>query len=240
MKDRANEESTTGTEQPAPAALGRFSLVWPVLAGLTLALAAAAVLARLAAGPRFDGLLIFAAGTAAAVLALRLLVHDSDPLEPVAALAAQPLKELFESAGPGVVAISLDGRLNYVNPSAERLLGYHAAELMTQWATTDILAPGEGARLVAEMEKLCGVERPPEPTPAGRMAAYLDCVGSLPPSKVPSFEAQLRRKDGVPIPVTLHISALRNGDGVVTGLVAVAVDQTATLRQELASRSADT
>ena len=53
---------------------------------------------------------------------------------------------------------------------------------------------------------------------------------------MPSFDAQLRRKDGELIPVTLHISALRDSGGAVTGLVAVAVDQAATLRQEQALR----
>ncbi len=64
------------------------------------------------------------------------------------------------------------------------------------------------------------------------MAAYLDCVRTLPPSMVPSFDAQLRRKDGVVFPATLHISALRDGTGAISGLVAVAVDQSATMHKE--------
>ena len=35
-------------------------------------------------------------------------------------------------------------------------------------------------------------------------------------------------------PLTLHISGLRDGEGAVTGLVAVAVDQGGTLRQDQA------
>jgi len=64
------------------------------------------------------------------------------------------------------------------------------------------------------------------------MAAYLDCVRTLPPSQVPSFDAQLRRKDGVLFPVTMHVSALRDGAGELAGLAVVALDQTATLHQE--------
>ena len=232
MKDRASEG--TGGKRSVPAVWGRIFKFWPIVAALSLFFAAAAAIARLAAGPRVDGLLVFAATVAAAVLALHLLSNNSAIVETTP--DEQPLKEIFDSVGTGVVAIDLDGRLNYVNSAAERLLGCHAADLMKEWATTEILAPGEGARLVAEMEKLCGVQNPPEKTAAGRMAAYLNCVRILPPSRVPSFEVQLRRKDGVLIPITLHISALRDGVGAITGLVAVAADQTSTMHQEQALR----
>jgi PAS domain S-box-containing protein len=234
MPDGVFAYKTTPAEQPA--VRSGISLLWPALAVLSLALAIGAVIARVEAGPRFDDLLVFAAGAAAVVLALRLLVRDPASVQPIAAPIAEPLKDLFDSAGPGIVALDIDGRLTYVNPSAERMLGYHAEDLKREWASFEILAPGEGARLVSEIEKLCGVSRPPEPTPAGRMAAYMACVRTLPPSRVPSFEVQLRRKKGELIPVTVHISTLRSADGAVHGLVAVAVDQGTAVRQDLALR----
>ena len=227
---------TTPAEHTAPAVRGGISLLWPALAVLSLALAIGAIIARVEVGPRFDELLVFAAGAAGVVLALRLLVRDPVAVESNAAPVLEPLKDLFDSAGPGIVALGIDGRLNYVNPSAERMLGYHADELKRDWASFEIFAPGEGARLVAEIEKLCGVSRPPEPTPAGRMAAYMACVQTLPPSRVPSFDVQLRRKKGELIPVTVHISTLRGADGAVRGLVAIAVDQGTAVRQDLALR----
>jgi len=48
------------------------------------------------------------------------------------------------------------------------------------------------------------------------MAAYLECVRSLPPSRVPSFDAALRRKGGELLHVTLHTSALRDAAGIIT------------------------
>ena len=83
---------------------------------------------------------------------------------------------------------------------------------------TIFLHRGEGERLVAEMEKLCGVAAAAG-THAGRraLAAYIDCIRTLPPSMVPSFEAQLRHKDGAVFPVTLHISALRDASGDAYG-----------------------
>jgi PAS domain S-box-containing protein len=236
MQDGTHANPIIPLDQPVPADRGGVAAVWPGLAAVTVALAIGAAAARMVAGPRFDGLLLFAAGGAVIVLALRLLVRDRVPSAPVAPPAAEPLKDLFESAGPGIVGIGLDGRLNYVNPSAERMLGYHAEELMKQWATFEILGPGEGVRLVAELQKLCGVVKPPEVTPAGRMAAYMECVQSLPPSRVPSFDVQLRRKDGELVPVILHTSALRDENGAIAGLVAIAVDQGITLRQDQAQR----
>jgi PAS domain S-box-containing protein len=236
MEDGASIYQGTQPEDPAPEVRGGIVLLWPALAGVSLALAAGAVAARIAVGPRFDGLLIFAAGAAAVVLGLRMLVRVSAPPEPVPTAVPEPLRDLLESAGPAMVAIDLDCRLTYVNPSAERLLGYHAEELKKEWGKFEILGPGEGVRLVAEMEKICGIDRPASPTPAGRLAAYMDCVRSLPPSHVPSFDALLRRNDSELVPITLHISALRDSAGAFAGLVAVAIDQSATLRQEQAQR----
>jgi PAS domain S-box-containing protein len=135
-----------------------------------------------------------------------------------------------------VASIGMDGLFTYVNPSAERLMGYHAQEMIGMSSTADILAPGEGGRLVAEMERLCGIQRPAEPTARGRLTAYMRCLQTLPPSQVPSFDAQLRRKDGGLFPVTLHISALRDGSGAITGLAVMALDQSATVHQEQALR----
>jgi len=127
--------------------------------------------------------------------------------------------------------VDANGRIAYVNPSAERLLGYHAEEL-SGWASFPVFAPGEGARLVAEMRKLCGIQKPPEATPEGRMAAYLECVRSLPPSRVPSFDVQLRRKDGEIVSITMHTSALRDSEGAISGLVAIGVEQAANPRHD--------
>ncbi|MEI9969358.1 MAG: PAS domain S-box protein [Terracidiphilus sp.] len=53
---------------------------------------------------------------------------------------------------------------------------------------------------------------------------------------VPSFDAKVRRKDGVHIPVMLHISGLRDAEGELTGMVAVAVDQSENLHRDHAQR----
>jgi PAS domain S-box-containing protein len=236
MQDGVNATKTASSEHAAPAIRSGVSILGPALAWLSLALAAAVVVVRLAAGPRFDDYLLSATGAAVVLIAVGLLIRDPAPSEPIQTSAPEPLKELFDSAGPGMVAFDLDGRFTFINPSAERMLGYHADELLREQPVFELLGPGEGVRLVAEMEKISGVRKPPELTPSGRISAYIDSVRSLPPSRVPSFDVQVRRKTGELIPITLHVSALRGSDGSVTGLFGVGVDQGASLRQDQAQR----
>ena len=51
------------------------------------------------------------------------------------------------------------------------MLGYHAPELIDLPAAARLLAPGEGDRLQAEMQKLCGSEIVTELTPNGSLSA---------------------------------------------------------------------
>ncbi len=247
MEGQPKGMGTTGGMPGAPAAQAGGSVRWPALgpalgptlALLALTLAAASVGVRLAGSHRLtslgtDEILMLAAAAVVAVLAVRLLggaraVGASAP-------AGEGLKEVLDSAGLSLVAVDSDGRMTYVNPAAERVLGYHAAELLGQaWDTMEILAPGEETRLVAEMEKLSGLESAPKPALSGWPAALFDGIRALPPGVAPSFDVQLRRKDGSVFPATLHISGLRV-NGELAGLVAVAVDKSATLRQEEALR----
>jgi PAS domain S-box-containing protein len=238
MQDRTNGKTTTSTQRPARSTRRGSSRFWAIVSGLIFGLVLGAAVVRLARGAQYDGLLMFiaeAAGIAAALLALRLRVRNS-PLPKSPSANAEPLKALLDSAGPMVMAAGLDGRFTYVNPATERLLGYHASELMAMASAGEILPPGEGERLVAELQRLSDFPKTSEAAPLDGMEAYLNCVRSLPPSQVPSFHTQLRQKDGSFFPVTLHISAMRDTDGELGGLVAVALDQSATVRQEQALR----
>jgi len=207
------------------------STAWAVAAVLALILVIAAFAARLAGGASADGFVMFAAGVAFAVLLLRLMVRAPAPPDVV---ATEPMKELLDSAGPAIIAMDSDARLIYLNPAAERMLGYDAAELTETYDRVSILGPGEGVRLVVELEKLGAAKAAPgwDATPASRRAAYLECVRGLPPSVVPSFDMQMERKDGALVPVILHVSGLRDAAGKFDGAVLVAMDQSGTLRQE--------
>jgi len=232
MQNGVNGEKRTGSRRPTELLRGGFFLNWPAVAGLWLILAAAAVAARLATGPRFDGLLLAAIVAGVVVVLVRVYL---DKTETRTSAAGKRMKELLDSAGPMVMAADLQGRITYVNPAMERVLGYHASELLEMETVGLVLAPDEGPRLIHEIVKIAGVHRG-EPSAKDTLAEFLGGVGSLPPSRVPSFDAQLRRKDGSGVPVTLHISAMRDSSGALTGLAAVALDQTATLHQEQALR----
>jgi PAS domain S-box-containing protein len=229
---------TSGARRPRVSVRDTSPSTWSALAVLSLAMAAGGITARLEAGPRFDWLLLMTAIGLTAAVAMRLLADNSAEREAANRYAGDPSRELLDSAGPMVISIGLDGRLTYVNPTAERLLGYRALELINKSRTVELLAPGEGARLLAELQKLCGIDANSESSPAGRLEAYAEVVRALPPSQTPSFETHVRRRDGEMFPVKLHISALRNQAGEPNGLVAVATDQSTTIRKDQWKREA--
>jgi PAS domain S-box-containing protein len=207
----------------------------PILAGIMLGATVAAIALRLAHVPGHEWFEIVVAAGVVGYFVFQIPKRDV-PATEVPAQPENELKQIFDSAGPMVISIGMNGFITYMNPAAERLLGYHAAELVGTPNTAEILAPGEAPRLIAELQRLGGTEKKRDLSPLERLAALMHSVRALPPSQVPSFEAQFRRKDKTVLPVTLHISALRNSSGGMQGLVVVALDRTATLRQEQAAR----
>ena len=226
MGDRALVMGTTGDTRPAGAPFDRASKIWYALAAFVLTAAAAALAARIVYGPRTDGFLMAVAVADTLVLALRVFIRQPSASRSISAeaLTGDPHKNLLDSTGPAVAAIDLNGRLTYMNPSAERMLGYKASDLVTHWENADILAPGEVERVLAELQKLSGAHRWPENTREEGLAACLECIRSLPPSTAPAFEVQLVGKNGRTFPVMLHISALRDASGDLTGLAIVALE----------------
>jgi PAS domain S-box-containing protein len=232
------KRGATGSGGAATAARAGVSQLWLVLPIFILTLAAGAALARWFPAFRWQSLPILAAaiGTLAFAYAVNRLVIRASQEEPAQEAIGESLRGLLESAGPSVIALDLHGELNYCNPAAERLLGYRADELKQLWGNADVLAPGECERLVAEIRKLCHVNPTPERARAGNLNAYLACVRMLPAGMVPGFSTQVRRKDGTIVPVTLHVSALRDPMAEFTGMVAVAAEQGATPQREHSQR----
>ena len=235
MREAPRGEQTILTDSSSTQGRAARGIALRAISWGVLILVAAAVAARVAAGPRYDWLLLLAV-VASGVLLAGHVFSPRAPVNPPSTAPDDSLKHIFDSAGPMVIAVGLNGSIQHMNPAAERLLGYHAAELVGTTKTADILGPGEAPRLIAELQRLSGAEIKRAMSPLERLAALMHSVRALPPSQVPSFEAQFRRKDGTILPVTLHISALRDGRGAMEGLVVVALDRSATLRQEQAAR----
>lgn len=230
--------NTSVARQGKDPSRGMSPSTWSALAVLSLAMAAGGISARLEAGPRYDWLLLMTAMGLTAAVAMRLLADNAAEREAETRYSGNPLKDVLDSAGPIMVSVDLEGKVTYLNPSAERLLGFHAVELVNKAKTTDLFAPGEGARLVSELQKICGIEQGGFESSEERLEAFVDVVRSMPPSQVTGFDTHLRRKDGALFPVRLHISALRNQDGEPIGLVGVALDQSTTVRKDQWKREA--
>ncbi|MFP5235352.1 MAG: PAS domain S-box protein [Acidobacteriota bacterium] len=158
------------------------------------------------------------------------------PTPSAAAESAGDYLEIFDSAGPMMLTIGLDGRIAQANPAAQRMLGYYAEELVMQPDAATILAPGEGPRIFGELQRLNGMEPEPPRERDRQWCAVTEIVGRMTPSHIPSFEAQFQRKDGTPLPCTVQLSAVRDGRGALRGLLIVALDASNTMRQEQASR----
>lgn len=209
---------------------------WSALAVLALAMAAGGITARLEAGPRYDWLLLMTAMGLTAAVAMRLLADNAAESEAESQYAGDPHKDVLDSIGPMILSVDMDGHLDYANPAAERLLGYHDEELADLAGMGDVLAPGEAERLISELQRLCRIEHGPAETREGRLDAFAEIVRCLAPSMTPSMDTQLRRKDGTLLPARVHVSSLRNKDGDPVGMVVVAVQQPATGRKELLRR----
>lgn len=141
-------------------------------------------------------------------------------------------KDILDSAGAAFMVITPDGGIPYLNPAAERLLGYHGSELTALGVPRELFAPGETDHLVRAMESHCGFTSSGATGSRAMLEAYLHCVHALPPSRVPNIQLHLQRKDGTTRPVTLQVSAYRDAQGAERGLIAVATDDSSTLHRE--------
>jgi PAS domain S-box-containing protein len=149
---------------------------------------------------------------------------------------AELAKSLLHSTSPMMLAMGMDGQFTYLNPSAERILGLRASDLVGKKQMTELFAPGELERIGQWLRKL-------HPSavngPAAAADPMRDCVNyvlQFPPSQLRGIDLQLRRNDGSTFPATLYLSAIRDRDARPTGILAVALDQTLTHRQERALR----
>ena len=206
-----------------------------ILTGCVAGYLLAGIAARLYWGPAVNNLIIVALFTGFLPLLL-LLLFRSPPADPAKQKSGRTefAEALLQSTSPMVLATALDGSFTYMNPSAERILGIRAAELVGKARMSEVFAMGEMERISQWLRKL--------DTGTGTAAAsdpMRDCVNyvlQFPPSQLRGIDLQLKRSDGNTFPATLYLSAIRDSDGKPSGILAVALDQTLSHRQERALR----
>jgi PAS domain S-box-containing protein len=206
-----------------------------ILAGCVTGYLLAGVVARAIWGPEINKL-IAAAIFASALPLLMLLLFRSPPKAAARdRKSGQSMAEaLLHATGPMVLATGMDGVFTYMNPSAERILGLRSSELVNRGQMTQIFAAGELERIGQWLRKLHAGTGPA--AAADPMRDCINYVLQFPPSQLRGIDLQLRRNDGTSFPATLYLSAIRDEDGKPAGILAVALDQTLTHRQERALR----
>lgn len=207
-----------------------------ILTGCLVAYVLAGAAARWYWGTSVNNLI--AVGLAAVLIPLLLvLLYISSPAKVTKDTNGKTnlAESLLHATSPMVLATNLQGRFTYINPSAERILGLRSATLVGGAQMSEIFAPGELERIGQWLHKL----HPSINGPAAAADPMRDCVNyvlQFPPSQLRGIDLQLRRSDGSTFPATLYLSAVRDTEGNPFGILAVALDQTLTHRQERALR----
>ncbi|MFC7528724.1 PAS domain S-box protein [Actinoplanes sp. GCM10030250] len=116
--------------------------------------------------------------------------------------ARATLEAVAEHTDDAIVGLTMDGLVTAWNGGAERLFGWTAAEMIGRPAS--LLADPDGA---AEQRDVIGRIR------RGERGVH--------------YESRRFRKDGTPVETALTVAAIRDRDGRVTGISAVARDITA-------------
>jgi two-component system sensor kinase FixL len=127
--------------------------------------------------------------------------------------AARRLAAIVESSNDAIVSKSLNGIVTSWNTAAERMLGYRAEEIVGQ--SIVVLFPAD--RLGEEDAILARIRR-------GERVAH--------------YETVRRRKDGNLIPVSLTVSPIRDGSGVIIGASKIVRDLTEREEREARLREA--
>jgi PAS domain S-box-containing protein len=126
-------------------------------------------------------------------------------------------------AATAIIATDPFGVIVSFNPMAERMLGYTAAELIGRQNLTAFYDSTE----ITERAKTLTIELGEE-VPPGFPVFAINSQKNLPNE----HEWTALRKDGTRLPVSLSVTALRDGEGAITGYLGIASDITARKQAE--------
>ena len=113
--------------------------------------------------------------------------------------ASRTMAAILQYSGEGIIATTLDGIITSWNPAAERIYGYSSQEII-----------GKSGKFM---------------TPQDRTAEALAVLDKIRAGQnVERLETMCIRRDGTVFPVTLSVAPIRDADGRVLGLSAIAHD----------------
>ena len=125
-------------------------------------------------------------------------------------------RSLLQAAQIAILSVDSSGRFTHLNPFAEKLLGYPAAELIGAATPDRLLVPTQLAQLAAELSQSLGHPVPDD------WRLFL----TLAAQEYPPVECLLQRRDGSRVPVLQAVSAMHDDEGQLIGLLFVATDLT--------------
>lgn len=129
---------------------------------------------------------------------IRRLNEELDQTNTALKQSEQKIQTILSSAGEGIVELSPQGIVTYVNPGAMSMTGYDKQELLGQ-PFASVLAQESGPQFVEQMQKHAEVDRW-------------------------SCELMMRRKNGDPFWVRVSANTIRDADWKPLGLVLVTTD----------------
>ncbi len=160
------------------------------------------LLGRVSSSNALGALQAFAAATVAnlvlMVFAFRFVMRElGERRRSETALAR--LASIIEYSEDAIIGHELDGKITSWNAGAERLYGYRANEIL-----------GKPISVIVSPERTAGMLEVLEQIRRGQQVAACETID--------------KRKDGTPIPVSLSVSPIKDGSGVITGVSAIVRD----------------
>ena len=125
------------------------------------------------------------------------------------------LQQAFLSSGPILITTDLHGRIAELNASAEQAFGIPNADAAGVMTISDLVGTVDSSSFTSMLRSRVG--RAPQRIDENG-AEFDGVLAPLPAGKSVSFEISIRRVEGRTVPVTAHVSAVRDETGVLTGM----------------------
>lgn len=153
-------------------------------------------------------------GRIAEILGVTRNISERKKAERTLKESEEKYRSLVETISDFVFTLDLKGRFSYLNPNFERITGYTQQDLIRH-PFTEVLAPEYIKSTVGRFRR------------------------GLAGETIPIYEVEIRHKNGVKVPVELHVTSLVDADGKPIGRIGIARDITDRKRAEQELRNSE-